>query len=228
MGEGGKQNVQVLDLEIIPAILTKEREVFIENIEKVKEFVNEIHIDIMDNKFVPNQTIEPGKVELPKGVKYQFHWMVEDPEKWIEKVPGDHLHQVHVESVKDWGMIKDSVKKAGGRLCIVLNPGTSIEKIIPYVEDTERIMVMCVVPGYSHQKYIVAMNQKIERLRERYPDMEIEVDGGVDFETIKQASKAGADKFVSCSTVFGAPDLKEAVEKLKKNAYEARGLEYEN
>ena len=212
---------QRLDLEIIPAILVKTKEKFLENINKVREYVNEIHIDVMDSKFVPNHTINPEEIgELPNGVKYEFHWMVEEPEKWIEKTKGDHLHQIHIETVKNWDNVVEAVKKVEGRLCIVLNPSTPVSKIEPYLKDVQRALIMSVVPGYSHQKYLESMEEKTRELRKKYPNLEIEIDGGIDFETIKRAAKAGADKFVSCSAVFSSQNIKEAIEKLKKNAQE--------
>lgn len=221
--------VQSLELEILPAILVKTKEEFREKINKIKEYVKEIHIDVMDNKFVPNYTMKPEEIEeLPGGVLYEFHWMVENPENEIAKIRGNHMHQIHVETIRDnWKEIVESVKKVGGRLCISLNPSTPLNKIELYVEDVQRVLIMCVVPGYSHQKYIQAMEEKIRQLREKYPDLEIEVDGGINFETIKRASAAGADKFVSCSTIFSSKNIKEAIEKLKKYAYEARGSKYD-
>lgn len=218
----GEYSTERLNLEIIPAILVKTKEEFINNINKVKKYVKEVHIDVMDNKFVPNYTTRPEEInELPKGVLYEFHWMVEDPAKWIEKTKGNHLHQIHIETIgNDWQKIKNAVKKSGGRICIALNPSTPINKIEQYAKDTQRILVMCVVPGYSHQKYIESMEEKIRYLKEKYHKIEIEVDGGINFETIKHAATAGADKFVSCSAIYSSSNIKEAIEKLKENANE--------
>lgn len=247
----GEENttVQKLDLEIIPAILVKTKKEFMENIEKVKKYVNEVHIDVMDNKFVPNYTVKPEEIEdLPKGVKYEFHWMVENPLLWMDKIIGNHLHQIHVETIKkfyvggktseseeerekysisQWKLLQIKIKENGGRIGIVLNPSTNLNKIEKYVQEVNRVTIMCVVPGYSHQGYLESMEEKIKELRDKYPSLEIEVDGGINFETIKRASASGADKFVSCSTIFSASDPKEAIEKLKKNAYKARGIEYD-
>ncbi|MFA5049547.1 MAG: ribulose-phosphate 3-epimerase [Candidatus Micrarchaeia archaeon] len=222
MGGETKSTAERLNLEVIPAILVKTKEEFINNINKVKDYVKEIHIDVMDNKFVPNYTIKPEEIkELPNGVLYEFHWMVENQIEWIEKTKGNHLHQIHIETIKDnWMEIIKAVKKAGGRLCLTLNPSTPVNKIEPYIKDAQRILVMCVVPGYSHQKYIEAMEDKIRYLREKYPKLEIEVDGGINFETIKRAASAGADKFVSCSAIYSSSNIKEAIEKLKENANE--------
>ena len=218
---GENKNTQKLELEIIPAILVKTKKEFLENIEKVKEYVKEIHVDVMDNEFVPNYTLKPEEIkELPKGVKYEFHWMVENPIQYIKQIKGNHLHQIHVETIQNnWKEIKDVVKESGGRLCIVLNPSTPLQNILPCIQDVERVLIMFVVPGYSHQKYITSMEEKVKELRKRYPTMEIEVDGGINLETISSASKAGADKFVSCSTIFSSNSIKEIVSKLKDNAY---------
>ncbi|MDD5022965.1 MAG: ribulose-phosphate 3-epimerase [Candidatus ainarchaeum sp.] len=217
----GGANGNLLEVEVIPAILVKTKEEFIKNVKLVKDYVKEVHIDVMDNAFVPNYTIKPEEVEeLPDGILYEFHWMVEEPEKWIKKTPGNHLHQIHIETVKNWEKIKSVVKEAGGRLCVVLNPDTPVKKIEEYVNDVQRILVMFVVPGYSHQRYIESMEEKVKYLREKYPKIEIEVDGGINFETAKKAGEAGADKFVSCSTIFSSENPEQAIEKLKRNAYQ--------
>src|SRR5574342_395090 len=91
-----------MDVEVIPAILVKGREELLAHIEKVKPSVTTVHIDIMDNIFVPNNTIGPdGLTDLPSGLSYEFHWMVKDPENWLSKVPGKHTHLVHVETIYD-------------------------------------------------------------------------------------------------------------------------------
>jgi len=224
--EEKSKTIPKFNLEIIPAILVKTKEEFLKNIQKVKNYVSEVHIDVMDGKFVSNKTLSIEDIieeELPEGVKYEFHWMISNPIEQIKKIKGDYLHQIQVETINDnWDEIKKTVSESGGRLCISLNPSTEISKIKRYIPDVQRVLVMFVVPGQSHQKYIERMEDKVKYLRTNYPDLEIEVDGGINFETIKKASKAGADKFVSCSTIFSAENRKDAINLLKKNALGAK------
>jgi pentose-5-phosphate-3-epimerase len=106
---------QKYEVEILPAILVKDRSHFLEQIEIVKPHVKGVHIDIMDDVFVPNKTLGPEELRpLPPGLEYSLHWMVESPEKWIAKLPGPHVHMIHVETVKSpshFDEIEKAVKK---------------------------------------------------------------------------------------------------------------------
>jgi ribulose-phosphate 3-epimerase len=212
-------------VEILPAILVKSRSQFLEQAELVKPHVSGVHVDIMDDVFVPNKTIGPAELNpLPKGLEYSFHWMVKSPEKWIARLPGPHVHMVHVETINSsahFDEIEKTVKNAGGKLAISLNPGTHLEEVLPYKGRVIRFLVMSVVPGFDGQKYIQEVEPKIERLRELCPTHEIEVDGGINFETGPRAARAGANILASASTIFRAENPGEAIRKLKKLAEEA-------
>ncbi len=219
-----KKEAQWIDFGILPAILVKNKQEFLDQIEQVKEFVTEIHVDVMDNKFVPNFTVKPEEIgEFPYSnkLKYTFHWMVQNPEKWIEKLDGNYLHLIQIESVNGqshWEKIKTRIKEAGGRIGLVINPKTELSKLIPYIPEVERVLVMFVEPGYSHQKYIPEVEEKVRELRRRYPRLNIEVDGGINLETTGRASKAGANVFTACSAIFSSGNIPEAIKKLRENA----------
>jgi ribulose-phosphate 3-epimerase len=205
-------------VEVIPAILVKSRGELLEHIERVKESVSFVHIDMMDDEFVPNKTIGVESVkELPEGVSYEFHWMVKNPERWIEKVGGKHLHLVHVETInkKSWEELKRICARVGCRLGIVLNPETEVEKIEGYVKDVSRVLVMAVHPGFYGQKYMPEVEEKIRKLREKFPWLEIEVDGGVNPETAGRACRAGANVLAAASAVYSAKNPHEAIEKIR-------------
>jgi ribulose-phosphate 3-epimerase len=203
-------------LEIIPAVLVKTKEELLEHISRVRNYVHTIHIDIMDNKFVPNFTIGVKELqELPPGLKYEMHWMVQRPEEWIAKVKGPHMHMVHVEAVGSWKNLAKAVKESGGRLGVALNPETSLEKLKPHLGNAEKILVMSVHPGFYGQKYIPDVEAKIRELRRMLPKAEIEVDGGINPETALRASGAGANELAAASAIFAKPDIGKAVEDLK-------------
>ncbi|MFH1470417.1 MAG: ribulose-phosphate 3-epimerase [Candidatus Micrarchaeota archaeon] len=205
--------------EVIPAILVKTREDLLERIGRVSHAVSSVHIDVMDNKFVPNQTVGTNNFEsLPKGIAYEFHWMVKDPEKEIVKIKGPHLHIVHVEAIGDWGAIKRAARDSGGKLGIALSPSTPIEKLEPYMEDISTVLVMSVEPGFDGQKYMVKVEEKVESLRRRYPKLHIEVDGGVNTETAVGATAAGADRLAAASAIFNSNDVRSAVQSLRESA----------
>jgi len=228
---GGQTNIrarcsfseEALGMEpvVIPAILAKSREELLRRISQVNGFVKEIQLDIMDGEFVPNKTIgiaDLAAVPALKNVKYEFHWMVKDPEKWIVQMPGPHLHIVHVEAIRSFTAVENAVKKAGGRLGLAISPETPIEKLLPLAPEAQRILVMTVHPGFSGQKYIVAMEDRIRQLRRQFPSMDIEVDGGVNTETAAGAYAAGANVLAAASAIFAADDIKAALANLKKCA----------
>lgn len=206
---------------VIPAILAKSREELLSRIAQVNGLAAEIQLDIMDGEFVPNRTVgldDLLSVPALGKSKYEFHWMVREPEKWIEKLPGPHLHLVHVETIRSIESIERAVKKAGGRLGLAINPDTPLEKLIPLVPRAQRILVMTVHPGFSGQKYIAAMEGKIRQLRKQFPKVDIEVDGGVNLDTIGGAYAAGANVLAAASAIFSATDTKGAIAGLKRRA----------
>jgi len=208
-------------LEIIPAILSKTREDMIKKVSLVAPHVKMIHIDMMDGKFVPNTTLsteETARVLDPKK-QYIFHWMVERPEEEIPKLgtlSSGNLHLIHAEILNrdKW----TSLKKLGVLLGIAINPETPLSVIEEYMEETEDFLVMSVHPGFSNQKYIPDVEEKIRELRKRKPNANIEVDGGIGPETARRAVMAGANWLASASAIFNMDDVKNAIEEIKKSA----------
>jgi transketolase len=205
-----------MDIEVIPAILVKSREELLDQIEKVKPSVTTVHIDIMDNIFVPNNTIGlEGLTNLPSGISYEFHWMVKDPEKWFSKIPGNYTHILHVETILDWSEI-EKARTPGQRIILAINPSTPVEKLFPYIDDRNirQVLIMTVNPGFSGQKYIADVESKIRALRAKFPNLEIEVDGGINLETSERASEAGANILAASSAIFMAKSIPDAVHKI--------------
>ena len=204
-------------VEVVPAVLVKSREELLEHIARVRESVSVVHIDIMDNEFVPNKTIGLESLsELPDGISYEFHWMVKNPERWIAKINGNHLHLVHVETInkKNWEALKKICVRSGCRLGLVLNPETAIEKLEPYIKEVSRVVAMAVHPGFYGQKYISDVEEKIRALRTGFPELEVEVDGGVNPETAERACGAGANFLAAASAVYSAKNPREAIENI--------------
>jgi len=208
-----------MEPEVIPAILVKRREDLLEHISRVKGLVSTVHIDVMDNEFVPNATVGPDDFKgLPSDMKYEFHWMVKQPEKWIEKVPGKHLHVVHIEAVEDWNAIKAACKKAGGTLGIAISPATPLTKLEPVMKDVSMILVMSVTPGFDGQKYIQQVEGRLRELKNKYPKMMIEIDGGIGPATAGRAASAGADRLAAASAIYAQPDAKKAIQGIRDAA----------
>jgi ribulose-phosphate 3-epimerase len=210
----------LMEAVVIPAILAKSREELLCRIAQVRGLVKEIQIDIMDGQFVPNKTVGiDDLLDLPPA-SYEFHWMVREPERWIERIKGPHMHLVHIEALGSLESVQAAVKKAGGRLGFAINPETPIEKLLPLAPKAERVLVMTVRPGFSGQKYIYDMEHKVRKLREMFPKLDIEVDGGVNNETVNHAYKNGANILAAASAIFASEDIKGAIETLKRRAHE--------
>lgn len=207
-----------MEPEVVPAILVKTRAELLDKINKVLGHVKEIQLDIMDGIFVPNKTIGMESLKDLPAARYEFHWMVKDPENWIRAVPGPHMHLIHVETITDFPRIEEAVRKAGGKLGLAINPETPLEALLPYVEKAKRVLVMTVHPGFSGQKYIYAMEGKLRALREMFPSLDIEVDGGVNNETGPHAYSNGANILAAASALFSSDDIEGAIKELKKRA----------
>jgi ribulose-phosphate 3-epimerase len=144
--------------------------------------------------------------------------MVKDPEKWIGHIHGPHMHLVHVEALDSLPRIEEAVRKSGGELGFAINPDTPIERLLPFAPKARRVLIMTVRPGFSGQKYIYEMEHKVRKLREMFPKLDIEVDGGVNNETIPHAYASGANLLAAASAIFSSQDVKGAIEHLKKRA----------
>ncbi|MEW6722182.1 MAG: ribulose-phosphate 3-epimerase [Candidatus Micrarchaeota archaeon] len=207
-----------MEAVVIPAILVNAREDLLRRIGQVRGLVPEIQLDIMDGVFVPNKTIGLEELKDLPEAKYEFHWMVSNPADWIRKTPGPHMHLVHVETIRDFGDIEKAVKEAGGFLGLAINPETPLERLLPHVKKAKRVLIMTVHPGFSGQKYISEMGEKIRKLRSLYPKLDIEVDGGVNMETVSHAYSCGANILAAASAIFSAPDTAAAIKALKERA----------
>jgi ribulose-phosphate 3-epimerase len=209
-----------MDLEIIPAILVKSNEELVRRINLVKPYVRTVQIDVMDGKFVQNTTVTDFS-NLPRGVNYEFHWMVENPIDHIQKVPGKHIHLVHIETVSEWKELEKVNELVGGKLGLAFNPETQLARVTPYLEKVSRFLVMTVNPGFDKQKYIPEMETKIHDLRMLDSTIDIEVDGGINLETIGMAAAAGANKFDVASAIFGSKDIEKTIRDLGEIARKA-------
>lgn len=179
-----------------------------------------IHLDVMDGHFVPNMSFGMPVIASLRKVSNQFfdvHLMIENTEKYVEAFAkaGADIITVHYESVKDMDSCIDLIKSCGKKVGIAINPDTPYEKVLPYADKIDMILVMSVFPGYGGQKYIEDVNAKITALREKLgPDFLIEVDGGVKKENIKSVIDAGANVIVAGTAVFN-DDIEGSVAALK-------------
>lgn len=185
-----------------------------------------LHLDVMDGHFVPNISLgAPIIASLrkqfprsdPNPVFFDCHMMVSNPEQWIEDIAkaGGDGYTFHFEATDDALRTIKKVKAAGMKVGVSVKPKTPVEVLFPIVEEIDLALVMTVEPGFGGQKFMPEMMAKVEILRNKYPDLNIEVDGGLAKDTIDAAAKAGANVIVGGTSVFGAENPAEVIDFLR-------------
>jgi len=183
-----------------------------------------IHCDVMDGHFVPNITIGPVIVKaVRKSTKLpvDVHLMIEQPDRYLEafaEAGADYI-SVHVEEVVHLNRSINRIKELGCKAGVVINPATPVESIVDVAEYIDLLLIMTVNPGFGGQKFISNSLRRIEEavnLRSKFnADFLIEIDGGINNETIVTAKKAGADVFVAGSAIFHSDNITAATAELK-------------
>lgn len=183
-----------------------------------------VHIDVMDGNFVPNLTFgAPVVKKIRKTTKMFFdcHLMVEHPETYLEdfKDAGADLICVHAEATKHLHKIIQTIHDMGLKAGVALNPATSLTAVENILADVDLVLIMSVNPGFGGQKFIESSVDKIVELKGMLEHCSskavIEVDGGINGENVKLVKNAGASVIVAGSYVYGAKDIKKAIDSLK-------------
>jgi ribulose-phosphate 3-epimerase len=184
-----------------------------------------IHVDVMDGHFVPNITIGPLVVQGLKkltSLPLDVHLMIENPERYIEVFAqaGSDWITIHAEVCPNLKRMIKKIRQLNVRPGIVLKPATSLKTLYPVLDNLDLVLLMSVNPGFGGQFFIPSTLKKIERLRKMIDQncyrLEIEVDGGVKVENIKEVSKAGGDIFVVGTGIFKTKDYGETIKRLRQ------------
>ncbi|GAB2669591.1 ribulose-phosphate 3-epimerase [Kribbella swartbergensis] len=191
-----------------------------------------LHVDVMDNHFVPNLTLGMPVVEsLAKATDTPLdcHLMIEDPDRWAPGYveAGASSVTFHVEACRAPIRTAREIRAKGARAAMALKPATPIEPYEDLLTELDMILIMTVEPGFGGQKFLDVCVPKIRRTRQLLDkhglDLWVQIDGGVSVETIERCADAGADVFVAGSAVYAADDPNAMVEQLRTLAEQATG-----
>ncbi len=200
---------------IIPAILSQTPEDFQNDLAKLtnSQSLNKgwVHVDFMDNLFVPNFSIKPQDLKKAdfRLLKKEAHLMVKKPESWIRQLInlGFGRIVIHVEAEGDIAKYLSLIKKSGKDAGLAINPPTPVNKLAPFVQMIDMILVMGVIPGFQGQAFIPETTDKIRDIRAKDWPVKIEVDGSVKDWNAKEIIESGADSLVLGSFLIkGDPD----------------------
>ena len=186
-----------------------------------------VHVDVMDNHFVPNLTFGPQMVERVQAtspVPLDVHLMITDPARWAPGYAelGAASVTFHLEAATEPVALARRLRDIGARAGVAVKPGTPVEGLFPVLDEFDQILVMTVEPGFGGQSFMPETMPKLRMLadeaRRRGSAVWLQVDGGIGESTIAQAAEAGADTFVAGSAVFGAENPDAAIAALRSTA----------
>ena len=186
-----------------------------------------IHVDVMDGHFVPNISIgAPVTAACKKvcDVPFDVHLMISNPLDYAEDFAkaGADIICFHSECDSDTEETINKILSLGKKAGLAIKPATPIDEVVKYLDRLSMVLVMTVEPGFGGQSFMESTMPKVEAIRKINPDIDIEVDGGINAETIKIAAKAGANVFVAGSAVFKSENPAETIAILRKNAQDAQ------
>lgn len=186
-----------------------------------------IHVDVMDGHFVPNISIgAPVTAACKKvcDVPFDVHLMISNPLDYAEDFAkaGADIICFHSECNSDTEETINKILSLGKKAGLAIKPATPIDEVVKYLDKLSMVLVMTVEPGFGGQSFMESTMPKVEAIRKINPDIDIEVDGGINAETIKIAAKAGANVFVAGSAVFKSENPAETIALLRKNAQDAQ------
>ena len=217
-------------IQISPSILSADFAQLAAEVQSISEVADWVHVDVMDNHFVPNLTLGLPIVESLRkasSMPLDCHLMIEDPDRWAPAYAEAGAESVtfHIEAAQAPVRLARELRRVGARAGIALKPATPIEPYADLLPEVDMVLLMTVEPGFGGQRFLDVVLPKIRRTRELLRDREssvwLQVDGGIAPSTIERAAEAGADVFVAGSAVFNADDPAAMVQALRASAESA-------
>lgn len=214
-----------MEIKISPSILSCDYANLASELSRIGN-ADLIHIDVMDGHFVPNITIGIPVIKAIKKVcdiPFDVHLMISNPYDYVDAFAkaGADIICFHAESNSNIEATIDRILYLGKKPAIAIKPDTDVSVVLPYIEKLSMVLVMTVEPGFGGQSFMERVLPKIKAIREIRSDIDIEVDGGVDYSTVTLAAQAGANVFVAGSAVFKSECPSDAIDTLKNNALSA-------
>jgi ribulose-phosphate 3-epimerase len=216
------------NIKISPSILSADFSVLGEEIKSLeKAGADLIHVDVMDGHFVPNITMGPPIIKMIRKctkLPFDVHLMISPVEKYIKDFAnaGSDIITIHPEATDNLKRAIKTIKSLGKKAGVSLNPKTPISALMDVINEIDLILIMSVNPGFAGQSFMNEVLPKVKELRqlinEKKLEIDIEIDGGINFETAPLAVKAGANILVSGTTIFAGGSLKENILKLRNCA----------
>lgn len=213
-------------IKIAPSLLSADFADIAQEIRMVESGgADELHLDTMDGRFVPNLTWGMKIVkDLRKLTRLPFdcHLMIVEPEKYVDafRDAGADCITFHYEATPHQHRLLQHLREIGAKAGIAINPGTPTSMLVDLAEEIDRVLVMSVNPGFGGQAFIERALAKVAEVRalldERNPDCEIEVDGGIGLENLERAVQAGADVLVAGNSVFASEDPPETIREMRR------------
>ncbi len=215
------------NIKISPSILSADFSILGDEIKSLEQAgADLIHIDVMDGHFVPNITMGPPIIKMVRKctkLPFDVHLMISPVEKYIKAFAdaGSDIITIHPEATDNLKRAVGTIKSLGRKAGVSLNPKTPISALMDVINDIDLILIMSVNPGFAGQSFMSEVLPKVTELRKMINDkklkIDIEIDGGINFETAPLAVKAGANILVSGTTIFSG-SLKDNIQKLRNCA----------
>lgn len=211
-------------IKISPSILSSDFSKLGQDVKKAETGGAEyLHIDVMDGVFVPNISLGAmiqKSIRNQSKMVFDTHLMIVDPIRYIDDFhkAGSDIITIHLESCDNVSETLAKIRSLGMKAGLSIKPQTPVDAIKDYIGQFDMLLIMSVEPGFGGQSFIPESLEKIRLSRELLPELDIEVDGGINEKNIADVVKAGANIIVAGSAVFGKENVSEAIANLRKNA----------